>query len=135
MSRTSSTRDVFDSLGIRARHAVSACRVHGTRRRLVKFSVMDSLLPGIALLVLAIAMVASGTDRRSKTLERRLQRLEKKVDLLLAHAGVAEPEDPRMAEIDELLTQGKKIQAIKVHRELTGSGLVEAKEAVERRMR
>ncbi|MFF7228718.1 MULTISPECIES: ribosomal protein L7/L12 [unclassified Streptomyces] len=96
---------------------------------------MDSLLPGIALLVLAIAMVASGTDRRSKTLERRLQRLEKKVDLLLAHAGVAEPEDPRMAEIDELLTQGKKIQAIKVHRELTGSGLVEAKEAVERRMR
>ncbi|MEX2972327.1 MULTISPECIES: ribosomal protein L7/L12 [Streptomyces] len=96
---------------------------------------MDSLLPGIALLVLAIGMVASGTDRRSKTLERRLQRLEKKVDLLLAHAGVAEPEDPRMAEIDELLTQGKKIQAIKVHRELTGSGLVEAKEAVERRMR
>ncbi|MEU5544009.1 ribosomal protein L7/L12 [Streptomyces sioyaensis] len=96
---------------------------------------MDSLLPGIALLVLAIGMVASGTDRRSKTLERRLQRLEKKVDLLLAHAGVAEPEDPRMAEIDELLTQGKKIQAIKVHRELTGSGLAEAKEAVERRMR
>ncbi|MCF3175085.1 ribosomal protein L7/L12 [Streptomyces sioyaensis] len=96
---------------------------------------MDSLLPGIALLVLAIGMVASGTDRRSKTLERRLQRLEKKVDLLLAHAGVAEPEDPRMAEIDELLAQDKKIQAIKVHRELTGSGLAEAKEAVERRMR
>ncbi|MFG2860997.1 ribosomal protein L7/L12 [Streptomyces sioyaensis] len=96
---------------------------------------MDSLLPGIALLLISIAMVASATDRRSKTLERRLQRLEKKVDLLLAHAGVAEPEDPRMAEIDELLTQGKKIQAIKVHRELTGSGLVEAKEAVERRMR
>ncbi|RXS88732.1 hypothetical protein EST92_00160 [Streptomyces sp. TM32] len=96
---------------------------------------MDSLLPGIALLVLAIGMVASATDRRSKTLERRLQRLEKKADLLLAHAGIAEPEDPRMAEIDELLTQGKKIQAIKVHRELTGSGLAEAKEAVERRMR
>ncbi|MFI1156402.1 ribosomal protein L7/L12 [Streptomyces sioyaensis] len=96
---------------------------------------MDSLLPGIALLLVSIAMVASATDRRSKTLDRRLQRLEHKVDLLLAHAGVAEPEDPRMAEIDELLTQGKKIQAIKVHRELTGSGLVEAKEAVERRMR
>ncbi|MFI1620942.1 ribosomal protein L7/L12 [Streptomyces lydicus] len=96
---------------------------------------MDSLLPGAALLVLAVAMVASTTDRRSKTLERRLGRLERKVDLLLAHAGVEEPQDPRMAEIDELLTRGKKIQAIKVHRELTGSGLVEAKEAVERRMR
>ncbi|UQA95187.1 ribosomal protein L7/L12 [Streptomyces halobius] len=40
-----------------------------------------------------------------------------------------------MAEIDELLRQGKRIQAIKLHRELTGSGLSEAKEAVERRMR
>ncbi|MFI9078901.1 ribosomal protein L7/L12 [Streptomyces sioyaensis] len=96
---------------------------------------MDSLLPGIALLLVSIAMVASATDRRSKTLDRRLQRLEHKVDLLLAHAGIAEPEDPRMAEIDELLAQDKKIQAIKVHRQLTGSGLVEAKEAVERRMR
>lgn len=57
------------------------------------------------------------------------------MDLLLAHAGVAEPEDPRMAEIDDLLAQGKQIQAIKVHREVTGSDLVEAKEAVERRMR
>ncbi|MFE0374897.1 ribosomal protein L7/L12 [Streptomyces inhibens] len=96
---------------------------------------MDSLLPGIALLVIALAMVASSTDRRSKSLDRRLQRLERKVDLLLAHAGIEEPQDPRMAEIDELLRQDKKIQAIKVHRQLTGSGLAEAKEAVERRMR
>lgn len=96
---------------------------------------MDSFLPGIALLVLAIALVASTTDRRSKAVDRRLQRLERKVDLLLAHAGVAEPEDPKMAEIDDLLARGKKIQAIKVHREVTGSDLVEAKEAVERRMR
>ncbi|WP_327703037.1 hypothetical protein [Streptomyces decoyicus] len=96
---------------------------------------MDSFLPGIALLVISIALVASTTDRRSKAVDRRLQRLERKVDLLLAHAGVAEPEDPRMAEIDDLLAQGKQIQAIKVHREVTGSDLVEAKEAVERRMR
>ncbi|MET7797931.1 ribosomal protein L7/L12 [Streptomyces decoyicus] len=96
---------------------------------------MDSFLPGIAFLVISIALVASTTDRRSKAVDRRLQRLERKVDLLLAHAGVAEPEDPKLAEIDDLLAQGKKIQAIKVHREVTGSDLVEAKEAVERRMR
>ncbi|MEV5128144.1 ribosomal protein L7/L12 [Streptomyces decoyicus] len=96
---------------------------------------MDSFFPGIALLVISIALVASTTDRRSKAVDRRLQRLERKVDLLLAHAGVAEPEDPKLAEIDDLLAQGKKIQAIKVHREVTGSDLVEAKEAVERRMR
>lgn len=36
--------------------------------------------------------------------------------------------DPR---IRELLDQGKKIQAIKIYRELTGAGLKEAKDAVE----
>ncbi|MFF4606670.1 hypothetical protein ACFY12_28545 [Streptomyces sp. NPDC001339] len=96
---------------------------------------MEYLLPALVLTVIAVATVTSATDRRSKALDRRLRRLEQKVDLLLAEAGVQEPEDPRMAEIDDLLAQGKKIQAIKVHRELTGSGLVEAKEEIERRMR
>ncbi len=36
-----------------------------------------------------------------------------------------------VAELD-LLAQGKKIEAIKHHRRRTGSGLLEAKEAVER---
>ncbi|MFE6741316.1 ribosomal protein L7/L12 [Streptomyces tubercidicus] len=97
---------------------------------------MDSVLAVVvSLLVLGVAMLATASDRRSRTLERRLQNLERKADLLLAHAGIQEPEDARMAEIDQLLVQGKKIQAIKVHREVTGSGLAEAKEAVERRMR
>ncbi|WP_432140878.1 ribosomal protein L7/L12 [Streptomyces sp. bgisy084] len=97
---------------------------------------MDSVLPVvITLLALAAVMLISATDRRAKTLERRLHRLESKVELLLAHAGLEEPQPARMAEIDQLLSQGKKIQAIKVHREVTGSGLAEAKEAVERRMR
>ncbi|GAU67978.1 hypothetical protein SSP35_06_00610 [Streptomyces sp. NBRC 110611] len=96
---------------------------------------MEYLLPALLLAVIAVAMITSASDRRSKALDRRLQRLERKVDLLLAEAGVQEPEDPRLAEIDDLLARGKKIQAIKVHRELTGSGLVEAKEEIERRMR
>jgi ribosomal protein L7/L12 len=79
--------------------------------------------------------LASAGDRRTKLLDRRIQRLERKVDLLLAHAGAQEPEDPRMAEMDALLVRGKTVQAIKLHRELTGSTLLEAKEAVERRMR
>ncbi|MFG2892625.1 hypothetical protein [Streptomyces sp. NPDC048248] len=96
---------------------------------------MDSLLPMTGLLVLAVALLASAGDRRTKLLDRRIQRLERKVDLLLAHVGAEEPEDPRMAEMDELLVRGKTVQAIKLHRELTGSSLLEAKEAVERRMR
>ena len=39
---------------------------------------------------------------------------------------------PELAEVMALLEQGKKIQAIKVYRKLTGAGLREAKEAVER---
>lgn len=94
-----------------------------------------------APLIAAVFLLIGGSgfawagDLRAKRQDLRLQRLERKVDLLLAHAGISEPEDPRMAELDALLAQGKKIQAIKVHREVTGSGLVEAKEAVERRMR
>lgn len=88
-----------------------------------------------AALVVGVYLNAQAADRGAKRLSLQLKRLEHKTDLLLAHAGIAEPEDPRLAELDALLTQGKKIQAIKLHREVTGSDLVEAKEAVERRMR
>ncbi|MYT30627.1 MULTISPECIES: ribosomal protein L7/L12 [unclassified Streptomyces] len=89
----------------------------------------------IAVFVLAVAVLASATDRRTKPLERRLARLERKVDVVMAHLGVEEEVDPRMAEVDALLAQDKKIAAIKLYREVTGAGLAEAKEAVERRMR
>ena len=44
-------------------------------------------------------------------------------------ASVAASEDPRLI---ELIQSDKKIQAIKLYRELTGVGLAEAKDAVER---
>lgn len=88
-----------------------------------------------AVLLIGVYINSQAADRQAKRLSLQLKRLERKTDLLLAHAGIAEPEDPRMAELDALLAQGKKIQAIKLHREATGSDLVEAKEAVERRMR
>ncbi|MFG2225505.1 hypothetical protein [Streptomyces sp. NPDC048644] len=94
-----------------------------------------TLMSVTGLLILAILLLISAADRRAKLQNRRIARLERKIDLLSAHTGLQEPEDPAHAEIDELLGQGKKIQAIKRHRELTGSGLAEAKTAVERRMR
>ncbi|MGY0387164.1 ribosomal protein L7/L12 [Nocardioides sp. WG-D5] len=39
---------------------------------------------------------------------------------------------PRQDEVVALVRAGKKIEAIKVYREATGVGLVEAKNAVER---
>ncbi|MGG2462744.1 ribosomal protein L7/L12 [Streptomyces sp. RGM 3693] len=96
---------------------------------------MDTSFSALAIFVLAASVLASTFDRRTKPLERRMARLEQKVDLLMAHLGVEEPVDPRMAEVDALLAQDKKIAAIKVYREVTGEGLAEAKAAVERRMR
>ena len=80
--------------------------------------------------------------------ERRLQRIEYKLDLIMRHLEITEspalPLDsaPRStqlpaataAEIDRLLVQGKKIHAIKLYREmLPGTSLKDAKDAVEAR--
>lgn len=67
----------------------------------------------------------------------RLARLEAKVDLILKHLGLAYtdpgPACALSAEVQELAqTPGKKIEAIKLHREQTGLGLKEAKDEVER---
>ncbi|GAA5072632.1 ribosomal protein bL12 [Nocardia iowensis] len=84
-------------------------------------------------------------------LERKIDALNFKMDRILEHLGIQEspalptdepvraapvttrPGSGNFAEIDDLLAQGKKIHAIKRYRELTGCGLKEAKEAVERR--
>ncbi|WP_327113653.1 ribosomal protein L7/L12 [Nocardia sp. NBC_01730] len=82
----------------------------------------------------------------NRRLERKVDALNFKLDLIMQHLGIRElpsaepvrtvaavPNGDGMGEIDSLLAEGKKIQAIKRYRELTGSGLKEAKEAVERR--
>ncbi|MFI6048228.1 ribosomal protein L7/L12 [Nocardia sp. NPDC051321] len=79
-------------------------------------------------------------------LERKVDALNYKVDLILQHLGIENtPAEPirtvpttarsafSWVEIDALVADGKKIQAIKRYRELTGAGLKEAKDAVEHR--
>lgn len=83
-------------------------------------------------LVLLCFVVESSAARTRTELARRLNRLEDKVDLLLKHAGLEEPPLPRQDEVVALVRAGRKIEAIKVYREATGAGLVEAKNAVER---
>jgi ribosomal protein L7/L12 len=68
---------------------------------------------------------------------QRLRKLEAEVAYLYRHLGL----DPAHAEptasgelapdVVQLLNGGRKIEAIKVHRERTGLGLAEAKDAVE----
>ncbi|MFJ7075393.1 ribosomal protein L7/L12 [Streptomyces sp. NPDC098781] len=90
---------------------------------------MDAI--GIFLAAVALVMVFTIENRISRA-DRRVARVERKLDLVLDHLGLRENDDPRMSEVAALLRDDKKIQAIKVYREITGAGLKEAKEAVER---
>lgn len=58
-------------------------------------------------------------------------RQERKVDALLKHSGV-DVSSLAAHEAEALARAGRKIEAIKVYRELTGAGLAEAKAAVEK---
>ena len=96
---------------------------------------LTAVLVGAAVLVLVLALAGRGGSTRQ--LERRLDRLEHKVDLLMQHLDVPQPgpTGPDIAldtDVVALARAGRKIEAIKRYRELTGVGLKEAKDAVER---
>ncbi len=66
----------------------------------------------------------------------RMRRIERKIDMVMKHLGIAadaDATDPGQlpAEVRRLADEGRKIEAIKAHRQAFGSGLREAKEAVE----
>ncbi|GAA2503128.1 ribosomal protein L7/L12 [Streptomyces longisporus] len=90
---------------------------------------MDIL--GISLLTLLALFGIGSVENRISRADRRAARIEHKLDLVLAHLGLTEPE-PWSDEVNALLREGKKIQAIKVYREATGAGLKEAKDAVDK---
>ena len=79
--------------------------------------------------------------QRLALIETRLQQLFEHLDLRPRETaggdwwggGEGDPPDPATdPEIQDLLAKGNEIQAIKRYRELTGLGLAEAKEAIER---
>lgn len=81
----------------------------------------------ISLAVLGMAITLAVVQGR---LSDRLIRLERKMDLLLRHEGI-DPAPQVSPEVADLVRSGKKIEAIKAYREMTGASLVEAKERVE----
>ena len=62
-----------------------------------------------------------------------LRRIEKKLDMILNHLGLEY--QPFTERVRLAADGGKKIEAIKLYREETGVGLVQAKEDVEAYMR
>jgi ribosomal protein L7/L12 len=86
----------------------------------------------LVVVAVGLAMVFSGSRARERAqTTARLAAIERKLDVVLGHLGIAEspPEEP---DVLRHLERGERIQAIKVYRERTGMGLADAKEAVDR---
>lgn len=97
--------------------------------RPLKIKIVDA----IALCVVALALLTAviGSEARLSRLDKRLRRIEHKLDLLAGHLDVR-ADDPVLDEVTALVRDGRTIEAIKKYRDVTGAGLREAKEAVER---
>jgi ribosomal protein L7/L12 len=86
-----------------------------------------------SLLVIAtIGSIAATTgawfqDRRSSATQ--MAALQRKLDLVMAHLGIAAPEEP---EVLRHLQNGRTIEAVRAYRKQTGAPLLEAKQAVDR---
>ncbi|MCX5146355.1 MULTISPECIES: hypothetical protein [unclassified Streptomyces] len=91
---------------------------------------MTTLFLLLALIATA-AWITSTVTLRMKALERRSERLERRLGLVLDHLGVAEPEPAGLDEVRALVRDGRTIEAIRVYRRVTGADLLEAKQAVE----
>ncbi|MEU7054674.1 ribosomal protein L7/L12 [Streptomyces sp. NPDC046197] len=87
----------------------------------------------LGFLAVAVALLVGivSTESRLARADRRIARVERKLDLVLDHLGLRE-EDPALDAVAGLARDGKKIEAIRAYREATGAGLKEAKEAVDR---
>jgi hypothetical protein len=98
---------------------------------LAVLDVGDFIIIGLLILLFAAGRQVAAT-KLWPTERVRLARLEEKLDLLLTHAGLDYTPPPK-AQWQGLADEGpaRKISAIKAYREETGSGLAEAKRAVE----
>ena len=79
-----------------------------------------------------LSIPSSAPASTSRYVEYRMNVIEKKLDILLEHFGLASDEvEDEFEEVRFLMAQGQKIPAIKLYREIHSVGLKEAKEAVE----
>ena len=83
------------------------------------------------ILLLVLNWISASGHRRTQ--QRALDKLETKIDLVMAQLGVVVPEPEGMSDVDALIRADRKVEAVKRYRELTGDGLLEAKQAVDRR--
>lgn len=85
----------------------------------------------LVVLLLVLNWISASGHRRAQ--QAALDKIERKVDLVMAEMGVVVPEPAGVSEVDQLIRAERRVQAIKRYREITGEGLVEAKTAVDLR--
>lgn len=83
-----------------------------------------------AATAVVVATLAANMSAQRVRGAARLAAVERKLDLIMDHLGIAESE-PYLPDVIAHLERGKKIHAIKAYRDATGVGLAEAKDAVE----
>ncbi|MFC4045884.1 hypothetical protein ACFO1B_46360 [Dactylosporangium siamense] len=76
---------------------------------------MEWILPFVVLLPFVLVVLVAGSGRRAAAdhQARRLAVLERKLDLIMDHLGIREPEPDAPAVVIQELLAGRKIQAIK----------------------
>ncbi|MDI3403734.1 hypothetical protein [Streptomyces cavernicola] len=88
---------------------------------------------GIFIMLFGLFFVASAIESKIKRAERRTARVERKLDLIIEHLGVdAGGLMPNLAPVHIFLAQGERMKAIKEYRKITGVGLKEAVDEIQR---
>jgi Ribosomal protein L7/L12 C-terminal domain len=82
---------------------------------------------GIALLLMAAPIIVVNVI----IICYKVESINRKLNLLMKHSGM-NLQETALREAQPLMRDGKKIEAIKRYREITGAGLAEAKAAVEK---
>ena len=86
----------------------------------------------VLLVIATIGSVAAAAgawfqERRSSA--RQLAAIVRKVDRVIDHLGIADPEE---AEVVRHVENGRTVEAVVAYRKQTGASLLEAKQAVDR---
>jgi ribosomal protein L7/L12 len=82
---------------------------------------------GLAFLMMAVVIVSITAFKTKETVET----INRKLEMLMKHSGM-NLQEVALREVQRLMLDGKKIEAIKCYRDTTGAGLADAKAAVER---
>ncbi|MDQ8702746.1 hypothetical protein RCO28_09625 [Streptomyces sp. LHD-70] len=87
----------------------------------------------VSMIAVVVLFACSAIESKIRRVESRTARVERKLDLIIEHLGVdAGGLMPNLAPVHLLLEQGERMKAIKEYRKITGVGLKEAVDEIQR---